>query len=102
MAGWRKGMQALAKRPNVTCKISGLCVADRPWTLEENGPIIKEVIDLFGVDRCMFASNFPVDSLKGSWDYVFTQFKQAVAHLSLSDQQKLFADNAIRVYRIPT
>jgi len=40
--------------------------------------------------------------LKGSWDYVFTQFKQAVAHLSLSDQQKLFADNAIRVYRIPT
>ena len=101
MAGWRRGMRALAKQPNVTCKISGLCVADRPWTLEENGPIIKEVIELFGVDRCMFASNFPVDSLKGSWDYVFTQFKRAVAHLSLTDQQKLFADNAIRVYRIP-
>ena len=102
MAGWRRGMQALAKQPNVTCKISGLCVADRPWTIEENGPIIREVIDLFGVDRCMFASNFPVDSLKGSWDYVFTQFKQAVADFSLADQQKLFADNAIRVYRIPT
>ena len=101
MAGWRRGMQALAQQPNVTCKISGLCVAERPWTLEENGPIIQETIDLFGVDRCMFASNFPVDSLKGSWDYVFTQFKRAVAHFSLADQQKLFADNAIRVYRIP-
>jgi predicted TIM-barrel fold metal-dependent hydrolase len=100
MAQWRKGMQALAKLANVSCKISGLCVSDRPWTLEENGPIIRETIEMFGVDRCMFASNFPVDSLKGSWDYVYTCFKRSVAHLSIVDQQKLFADNAIRVYRI--
>ena len=100
MEKWRIGMRALARLPNVTCKISGLCLSDRPWTLEENGPIIRETIDTFGVDRCMFASNFPVDSLKGSWDYVYTCFKRSVADLSLSDQQKLFADNAARVYRI--
>jgi len=100
LAKWRTGMQALARQPNVTCKISGLCVSDRPWTLEENGPIIRETIDMFGVDRCMFASNFPVDSLKGSWDYVYSQFKRAVADMPRADQEKLFADNAIRVYRI--
>lgn len=100
LSQWRKGMQALAKIQNVSCKISGLCVSDRPWTLEENGPIIRETIDMFGIDRCMFASNFPVDSLKGSWDYVYSCFKRSVADMPLADQQKLFADNAIRVYRI--
>ena len=100
MQGWREGMQALADLPNVSCKISGLCVSDRPWTLEENGPIIRETINMFGVERCMFASNFPVDSLKGSWDYIYTQFKRSVADLPMPDQLKLFAQNAIRIYRI--
>ena len=100
LAIWRRGMQALARQPNVSCKISGLCVADRPWTLEENGPLILEAIDTFGVDRCMFASNFPVDGLKGSWDYLFTNYKRAVAHLPFDDQQKLFAGNANRIYRM--
>jgi len=97
---WRKGMEALAALPNVHCKISALCVKDLPWTLELNGPLILQTIETFGVDRCMFASNFPVDSLKGSWDYIFTQFKRAVAHLPRADREKLFADNAIRFYRI--
>ncbi len=100
LARWRRGMQALARQPNVSCKLSALCVADRPWTLEENGPLIREAIDTFGVNRCMFASNFPVDGLKGSWDYLFTNYKRAVAHLPFDDQQKLFADNAIRFYRM--
>lgn len=100
LQAWREGMQALAALPNVTCKISGLCVSDLPWTLENNGEIIRETIKMFGVDRCMFASNFPVDSLKGSWDYLYTQFKKSVADLSIKDQKKLFAENALRVYRI--
>ena len=48
----------------------------------------------------MFASNFPVDGLKGSWDYIYSQFKQAVADFSLADRRKLFAENAARFYRI--
>ena len=100
LAGWRKGMEALAALPNVHCKISALCVKDRPWTLEDNGPLIRDAIRIFGVERCMFASNFPVDRLKGSWDYLFTQFKKATADLPQADREKLFADNAIRFYRI--
>jgi predicted TIM-barrel fold metal-dependent hydrolase len=84
----------------VWCKISGLCVQGQPWTLASNGPIIRDTIAMFGMDRCMFASNFPVDSLKGSWDYIYSNFKRAVADFSEADQRKLFAENAKVFYRI--
>jgi predicted TIM-barrel fold metal-dependent hydrolase len=100
LAVWRRGMQALAALPNVCCKISGLTVKGEPWTLAANRPIILDAISIFGADRCMFASNFPVDGLKGSWDYIYSQFKAAVAHLPLDDRRKLFAGNAIRFYRL--
>jgi predicted TIM-barrel fold metal-dependent hydrolase len=92
-------MEALAACPNVWCKISALNIADQPWTLAANKPLILEAIRIFGVGRCMFASNFPVDSLKGSWDYIYSQLKAAVAHLPIEDRRKLFAENAIAFYR---
>jgi predicted TIM-barrel fold metal-dependent hydrolase len=55
---------------------------------------------MFGVERCMFASNFPVDGLKGNWDYIYTTYKRAVADLDPRDQEKLFAENALKFYRI--
>jgi predicted TIM-barrel fold metal-dependent hydrolase len=97
---WRRGMEALAACPNVWCKISGLIVKGEPWTLQANRPIIHDAIRIFGVERCMFASNFPVDSIKGSWDYLYSGFKRAVADFPLSDRKKLFADNALAFYRI--
>ena len=97
---WRRGMEALAACPNVHCKISGLTVLSQPWTLAANKPIILDALRIFGVERCMFASNFPVDGLKGSWDYLYTCFKAAVAHRPLADRQRLFSENALRFYRI--
>ena len=93
-------MVALAARPNVQVKISCLCLPDGPWTLEANRPIVLEAIDIFGVDRCMFASNFPVDRLRASYDTIYTAFKTIVADLPPADQAKLFAENAIRFYRL--
>jgi predicted TIM-barrel fold metal-dependent hydrolase len=97
---WRRGMEALAACPNVWCKISGLTVPGAPWTLAANRPIIRDAIGIFGADRCMFASNFPVDGLKGTWDYLYSQFKLAVADIPLADRRKLFADNATRFNRL--
>jgi predicted TIM-barrel fold metal-dependent hydrolase len=94
-------MEALAALPNhVHCKISGLTVLGQPWTLAANQPIIREAFRIFGVDRCMFASNFPVDGLKGSWDYLYWCFKKATAEMPLADRKKLFSENALRFYRI--
>jgi len=101
LAVWRRGMKALAACENVVCKISGLLVTGQPWTLKLNGPIIKETLDIFGPDRCMFASNVFPDTLKGSWDYIYCQFKKSVAHEPPEVLNKLFCDNALRFYRIP-
>ncbi len=100
LAEWRRGMGLLAACENVYVKLSGLTVVGEPWTYEANAPLIRETIGMFGTDRCMFASNFPVDGLFGSWDYLYINFKRATADLSQADREKLFAGNAARFYRI--
>ena len=63
--------------------------------------IVRTVIDLFGVSRCMFASNFPVDSLCASFATIFGGFRDIVADLPADAQRALFRDNAIRIYAMP-
>ena len=100
LAGWRAAMDGLARHANVFVKISGLGERNKPWTLEANGPIIRDTIAIFGVERCMFASNFPVDKLCGTFETIYAGFRAAVAELPLAKQHMLFHDNAVRVYRL--
>ncbi len=60
-------MRMLAGCANVAVKISGLAMFDHQWTVESLRPYVLETIDTFGVERAMFASNFPVDRLFGSY-----------------------------------
>ena len=92
-------MSQLAEQPNVVVKISGLGLPGKPWRAEDNAWIVREIIAMFGADRAMFASNFPVDSLCGSFDDIYSGFKQIVRDLPVADQQQLFYSNAQRVYR---
>ena len=62
--------------------------------------MVLDTISIFGVDRCMFASNFPVSGLRGSFDHIFNAFRTIVAPLPRADQEKLFNRNAMRFYRI--
>lgn len=100
LAQWREAMALFAQCPNVAVKISGIGVRGVPWTVQANEWIVRQVIDLFGVDRAMFASNFPVDGLCASFDTIFTGFKTIVSDLPEAAQAKLFHDNARRYYRI--
>lgn len=100
LAGWRKAMDVAAQLANVFLKISGLGQAGKPWTLAENGPIIRDAIAIFGVQRCMFASNYPVDKLCAPFETIFAGFRAAVADRPISDQRKLFGENAVRIYRL--
>ena len=97
---WRDAMAALAAEPNVAVKISGLGVPGQPWTAESNRDVVLRTIDLFGVDRAMFASNFPVDGLVASFDTIYRGFKAIVRDFSPADRRRLFHDNAVRVYRL--
>jgi predicted TIM-barrel fold metal-dependent hydrolase len=99
---WRAGMTGLAAHPNVVVKISGLGQVDHHWTLESIRPIVAETIELFGVDRCLFASNFPIDSLYSDYGTVISSFESIVSGLGLSEAESdaLFYTNAERVYRL--
>src|SRR3546814_12305895 len=67
---WRQGMQALAANTHVVTKISGVGFIDRRWTVEQIRPLVLETIEIFGADRCLFASDFPTDKLFGSFDQI--------------------------------
>jgi predicted TIM-barrel fold metal-dependent hydrolase len=100
LAGWRAAMAGFAIEPNTRVKISGIGLAKKPWTVEDNRPVVLDTIRIFGADRCMFASNFPVDGVVASYDTIFDGFRAIVAHLPDADQRKLFCENAKREYRM--
>jgi len=98
LAGWRTAMAAVAAYPNVFVKISGIGVPGQAWTAHANQPIVLHLIECFGVPRCMFASNFPVDSLCGRLEHIYAGFEAIVADLSEDEQDALFRRNAIGIY----
>jgi predicted TIM-barrel fold metal-dependent hydrolase len=100
LAGWRRAMAHFAREPNVAVKISGIGLPGREWTLETNGPIIRDTIAIFGPARCMWASNFPVDGLTASYDEILACFLQAIADHPPEIRRALLHDNAVRIYRL--
>ena len=100
IAGWKAAMRTLASCPNVAVKISGLGQQGQPWTVAANRDIVLTTIDLFGPERCMFASNFPVDSICATFHTIFAGFREIVRGFSAAEQGALFHDNAMRIYGI--
>jgi predicted TIM-barrel fold metal-dependent hydrolase len=101
IAAWRSALAQAAQLPNIALKISGLGVQGQPWTVEANRDIVLHAIDIFGTERCMFASNFPVDSLCATFDQIFDGFATIVQQFGHSEKRALFHDNATRIYDIP-
>jgi predicted TIM-barrel fold metal-dependent hydrolase len=98
---WEAGMDALAGiGGNVYCKLSGLAMPFRSMKADLFAPWIDYAIGAFGVDRCMFASNFPVDSAFGTFDELYETYGTLTAGLDAASRDKLFAGNAERVFRI--
>jgi len=97
---WKAGMKNLAAAKNVACKISGLGMGDWHWTTESIRPYVLSAIELFGVGRCMFASNFPVDKLFSSYDDIFNAFRDITSKFSEAERWALFHGNAERYYRL--
>lgn len=63
LRGWARDLRVLSERPQVVCKLSGLGMFDHGWTPDSIRPVVEICLEHFGPDRCMFGSNFPVDSL---------------------------------------
>ena len=97
---WRSGMALLARRPNVAVKISGLAMMDHDWSEASLRPFIRQTIDLFGVERCLFGSNFPVERVYGDFARLYGAYDAITRDLTEAERAALFAENARRLYRI--
>jgi predicted TIM-barrel fold metal-dependent hydrolase len=91
---WRAAMGRLAACPNTAVKISGL------GNVQRKREVVLAAIELFGPQRAMFASNFPVDSLRASFDSIFSGFDQITRGCTAAERRALFHDNAVRIYRM--
>jgi len=97
---WARGITAVAELgDNVHCKLSGLAMPLHSNEASVLRPWIEHCLDAFGTDRCMFASNFPVDAMHGTYDELYGAYDGATAHLDAETRDKLFAANAERLYR---
>jgi len=97
---WRHGLRALAALPHASVKISGFAMFDPEWTTESIKPLVRDTIDIFGPERAMFASNFPVDRTWASWDKVWGAFDTLTRDLADAERAQLFGANAERIYRL--
>jgi predicted TIM-barrel fold metal-dependent hydrolase len=114
LAQWTHAITRLAACPNVVAKLGGIHmeIAGFAWQKRERPPGSRELMEAtrpfydhaiaaFGVDRCMFESNFPVDKVSVSYGVLWNSFKRLTAGYSKNERAKLFHDNAVRVYRLP-
>lgn len=100
-AVWEDGMRALASvGPNVHCKLSGIVGGLGSMDARTLAPWIETAIELFGADRCFFASNFPVDGMHGTLDQLWSAYAEVTAGEDEATVDALFATNAERLYRI--
>lgn len=111
---WAEAIAALARRPNVVCKLGGLAkwltglafhAAEEPPSSEQLaaawGPFIDHCIASFGAGRCMFESNFPMEKPSCSYGVFWNACKRIAAPLGEDEKRALFAGTAIRAYRLP-
>jgi predicted TIM-barrel fold metal-dependent hydrolase len=112
-AQWRGFIGELATCPNIVVKLGGINMEMNGfgWHERSRPPGSEELmeatrryyevtIEKFGVDRCMFESNFPVDKASCSYTVLWNSFKRLVARYSAAEKAKLFHDTAARVYRL--
>ncbi len=97
---WRSAMTAMAAEPNTLVKLSEFGLKNAPWNYSENRAIVLETIELFGPERCMFASNFPVAGLRIDFDSLYNAYKSMVEDFSDREKLQLFRDTAAAAYRL--
>ena len=100
LLNWRNGLKMLAKTSNTVMKISGLGMFDQQWTTESIKPLVLDCIEIFGIERCFFSTNFPVDKKYSSYEKVWNSYFEITKDFSIDEKEMLFFKNAEKYYRI--
>ena len=98
---WRAGLRALAARPRTRCKICGLGMFNPNWTVDQLRPLVDTVIDLFGPERVMLGSNFPVDKLYTDYERLWATYDELISTYTATERARLLAGTAKAFYRLP-
>jgi predicted TIM-barrel fold metal-dependent hydrolase len=93
-------MCALAKADNVVMKISGLGMMDPRWTVESLRPWVLGSIEVFGPDRVVFGTNWPVDRMFSSYPDLINAYAEIISGFTGDEQVAMFSGNAENLFRI--
>jgi predicted TIM-barrel fold metal-dependent hydrolase len=80
--------------------VSEFGLKDRAWDYSENRRIVLDAIAIFGIERAVFASNFPVASLRIGYDALVRAMSRMLADRSTEDRDRFFWKNAAAFYRL--
>jgi L-fuconolactonase len=96
---WSQALKPVARYSNVHCKLSGLVTEANwsSWQTNDLRPYVEYALELFGPDRMMFGSDYPVCLLAASYDIVLESFQELLGD---DDRDKIFCKNAARFYRL--
>ena len=97
---WRDGVKQLAACPNVNVKLSGLGTFAHAATVEVMEETVLETVEIFGANRCLFGSNFPIEKLWTDYASLYRAFRSVISELSDGEQVEILHDTAARLYRI--
>jgi predicted TIM-barrel fold metal-dependent hydrolase len=97
---WRDALAQIASFPNVHVKLSGLNMFHHDWTVQDMRQQIRDSIQIFGVERAMYGSNFPLEILWSSYANLIDAYRTVLSEYVEADQRRIFHDNAISFYRL--
>jgi L-fuconolactonase len=99
---WRKGITRLAEMPNVYCKISGMLTEAhwQYWKPHDLVPYLDLTFQVFGTNRCMFGSDWPVCTLASTYQDWFEVISRYMQKFSVEEQEAIFSGNCKRFYRL--
>ncbi len=103
IAAWAALMEPFRDMPHVSCKLSGMITEANwsSWTPDDLRPYVETALDLFGVERVMYGSDWPVCLLAGSYLAVKQALEEALPVLTPGERARVFGGNAIEFYRLP-
>jgi predicted TIM-barrel fold metal-dependent hydrolase len=98
---WREGMKRLAEHPNLYTKLSGLGTFARRNDPQHIADIVGETVQIFGADRCLWGSNFPIEKIWTDYSSLLNAVHSALSSLPSDAQEQILFSNAMRLYRLP-
>lgn len=97
---WRQGMRQLAACGNIVSKLSGLGTFEHACSVELWRPVILETLEIFSPSRCLFGSNWPIETLWTDYAAIIATTRECLLGLTREERAAVLHDNALRVYRL--